>query len=260
MDISDLQNNGDLWLYELSRPVASRFTFDLGDDTAPVWSPDDDRIVFLSTRGGAGEDLYQKTVGSTANEEILLANEFDAAPTDWSPDGNFIALQLGLPADQSDIWVFSIQDQKATPFLETPFHELQGQFSPDGKWMVYVSDESGQSEIYIQPFPGPGAKWRVSTKGGRMPRWGPDGRELFYLAPDQKLMKVDIKMAPEVEIGEPQSLFLTRTKMFTGLAQYDVSADGQRFLVNTLVEEQDATPITLVQNWSEQLKERVPGQ
>ena len=204
-------------------------------------------------------DLYQKTVGSTANEEILLANEFNTAPTDWSPDGDFIALRVWRP-DQNDfdIWVFSIQDQKATPFLATPFNEEEGQFSPDGKWMVYVSDESGQPEIYVQPFPGPGAKWRVSTKGGTQPRWGADGRELFYLATDQKLMRVDLKMAPEVEIGEPQSLFLTRTKLLAGPAQYDVSADGQRFLVNTLVEEQDTTLITLVQNWSEQLKEEVP--
>ena len=258
VDISDLQNNGDLWLYELSRPVASRFTFDPGYDSAPVWSPDDDRIVFRSTRGGAGSDLYLKTVGSAANEEVLLANESNTAPTDWSPDGEFIALRVG-PRDQNDIWVFSIQDQKATPFLATTFNEQEGQFSPDGKWLVYVSDESGQPEIYVQPFPGPGAKWRVSTKGGGMPRWGPDGRELFYLATDQKLMRVDIKMAPEVEIGEPQSLFLTRIKVLgLGPTQYDVSADGQRFLVNTLVEEQDATPITLVLNWFEELKRLVP--
>ena len=202
-------------------------------------------------------DLYQKTVDSAANEELLLANEFDTTPTDWSPDGDFLALRVG-PRDQSDIWVFSIQDQKATPFLATPFNEQAGQFSPDGKWLVYVSDESGQREIYVQPFPGPGAKWRVSTKGGRMPRWGPDGRELFYLATDQKLMKVDMKMAPEVEIGEPQSLFLTRIKIAGPVGQYDVSADGQRFLVNTLVEEEGATPITLVLNWFEELKRLVP--
>ena len=260
VDVSDLQNNGDIWLYELSRPVPLRFTFDPVNDSAPVWSPDDSRIVFSSTREGARVDLYQKTVGSTANEEVLLANEFDTAPTDWSPDGDFIALRVWRP-DQNDfdIWVFSIQDQKATPFLATPFNEEEGQFSPDGKWMVYISDESGQDEIYVQPFPGPGAKWRISTKGGGMPRWGPDGRELFYLATDQRLMRVDIKMAPEVEIGEPQSLFLTRLKWLgMGPTQYDVSADGQRFLINTLVEEQDTTPITLVLNWFEELKRLVP--
>ena len=260
VDRSDLQNNGDLWLYELSRPVASRFTFNLGDDSEPVWSPDDDRIVFRSTREGPSFDLYQKTVGSTANEEVLLANEFNTVPTDWSPDGDFIALRVWRPdQNDTDIWVFSIQDQKATPFLATTFNEGQGQFSPDGKWMVYGSDESGQPEIYVQPFPGAGAKWRVSTKGGQMPRWGPDGRELFYLATDHKLMRVDIKTAPEVQIGEPQSLFLTRLKLLTlGTIQYDVSADGQRFLVNTLVEEQDTTPITLILNWFEELKRLVP--
>ena len=102
VDRSDLQNNGDLWLYELSRPVASRFTFDLGDDSEPVWSPDDDRIVFRSTREGPSFDLYQKTVGSTANEEVLLANEFNTAPTHWSPDGDFIALRVALPAGNQE--------------------------------------------------------------------------------------------------------------------------------------------------------------
>ena len=252
VDLSDLQNNGDIWLYELSRPIASRFTFNPRDDSEPVWSPDDDQIVFRS-RKGRHSDLYQKTVGSTANEEILLATEFATNPTDWSPDGKFIALRVSLTG-QRDIWVFSIQDHKATAFLATPFNEHTGQFSPDGKWVVYVSDESGQPEIYIQPFPGPGAKWRVSTNGGEMPMWGPDGRELFYLGPERSLMRVDIKMAPEVEIGVPQSLFVTPIKFLTGSAQYDVSADGQRFLINTPVEEQNTTPITLVLNWFEEIK------
>ena len=259
VDVSDLQNAGDLWLYDLSRPVPSRFTFDPANDTAPVWSPDDGRIVFLSNREKPAGDLYQRTADGTGDDEAIFLSEFNTLPTDWSPDGRFIPLDVGPAGQQDDIWVFSIQDQKATPFLATPFTEYQGQFSPDGKWMVYVSDESGQPEIYVQSFPGPGAKWRISTKGGRMPRWGPDGRELFYVATDQKLMRVDIKMAPEVEIGEPQSLFLTRLKLLgVGPTQYDVSADGQRFLVNTLVEEQDTTPITLVLNWFEELKRLVP--
>ncbi len=114
--------------------------------------------------------------------------------------------------------------------METRFNESHGQFSPDGKWMVYVSEESGQSEIYIQPFPKTGAKWPVSTTGGRMPRWGADGRELFYVAPDRKLMRVPITTTPEVEIGVPQPLFVTRIKLILSSFQYDVAEDSQRFL------------------------------
>jgi serine/threonine protein kinase len=258
VDESDLQNNGDIWLYELSRSAPSRFTFDPGDDSGPVWSPDDSRIVFFSSRTNPMGELYQKTVGTTDNAEALFSGEFSTFPTDWSSDGRFVAFQHELPGNY-DIWVFSVQDQEATPFMETRFNESHGQFSPDGKWMVYVSEESGQSEIYIQPFPKTGAKWPVSTTGGRMPRWGADGRELFYVALDQRLVRVQIATTPEVEIGVPQPLFVTRIKFFAGaLPQYDVAEDSQSFLINTMVADEDTASITLVLNWFEELKRLSP--
>ena len=254
-----IANNGEIWLYELSRSAPSRFTFDPGDDTAPLWSPDDSRIVFYSSRQTSTGDLYQKTVGTTDTAETLFSSEFDTWPIDWSLDGRFVAFDQVQQGNGDDIWVFSIQDQEATPFTETPFNESHGQFSPDGKWMVYVSDESGQDEIYIQPFPATGAKWSVSTTGGRMPRWGADGRELFYIAPDRKLVRVQITTTPEVEIGVPQPLFVTRIKFLLGLLpQYDVAEDSQSFLINTVVEGEDTASITLVTNWFEELKRLVP--
>ena len=259
VDVSDLQNNGDIWLYELSRPIASRFTFDPANDSLPMWSPDDSQIVFSSTRRNRLADLYQKTTGGTGNAEVLLSDEDLTAPSDWSRDGNFIAVNRGLVGVNSDLWVFSIQEQELTPFVATPFRESDGRFSPDGKWMVYVSDESGQPEIYVQPFPGPGGKLRVSTSRGSMPSWSHDGRELFFIAPDKSLMRAGIKHGPELEIEVPQPLFVTQIKHKLDYPlQYDVSPGGQRFLINTLLEQEDATSITLILNWFEELKRLVP--
>ena len=251
VDVSDLQNNGDVWIYELSRPIASRFTFDPANDSTPVWSPNDNRIAFSSTRENRLSDLYVKPTGD-GNAEVLLADEEAMQSSDWFRDGNFLAVTRGLIQVNSDVWVFSIQDQEITPFVATTFRESDGKFSPNGEWMAYVSDESGQAEIYLQPYPGPGGKERVSTSGGSMPMWSPDGRELFFIAPDRSLMKADIQLGPELEVGVPQSLFFTQIKYSREMPlQYDVSPDGQSFLINTLLEEENASSITLVLNWSE---------
>ncbi len=260
VDVSDQQNNGDIWLYDLSKPVASRFTFDPINDSLPVWSPDDSKIVFASHRISILANLYEKSTDGAGNAEVLLSDEsLEMSPTDWSRDGNFIVMNRGVGQGNIDLWVFSIQDQEATPFVATPFRESDGRFSPDGNWMAYVSDESGQPEIYVQPFPGPGGKLRVSTSGGSMPNWSHDGRELFFIAPDDGLMKSGIKRRPELDFEIPQVLFVTQIKhLFSDFNQYDVSPDGQRFLINTLLEEEDATSITLVLNWFEELKRLVP--
>ena len=250
VDVSDLQNNGDIWIYELSRPP-SRFTFDPANDTVPVWSPDDNRIVFSSTRVGRLQDLYSKPTGR-GDAEVLLADADQMGPSDWSPDGNFLAVDRGLIQVNSDVWVFSFRDQEITPFAATEFRESDGQFSPNGKWMAYVSDESGQVEIYVQPYPGPGKKEQVSSSGGTMPRWSRDGRELFFIASDRRLMQAGIQLGSEPEIAVPQSLFFTQIKHSREMPiQYDVSSDGQRFLINTLLEEEDAPSITLILNWPE---------
>jgi hypothetical protein len=260
VDVSDLQNNGDIWLYDLSKPVASRFTFDPMNDSLPVWSPDDSKIVFASHRISKLANLYEKSTDGAGNAEILLSDEsLEMSPTDWSRDGNFIVMNRGVGQGNIDLWVFSIQEQEVTPFVATPFNEAAGRFSPDGNWMAYVSDESGQPEIYVQPFPGPGGKLRVSTSGGSMPSWSHDGRELFFIAPDASLMRSGIKRRPELDFEIPQVLFVTQIKhLYSDFNQYDVSPDGQRFLINTLLEEEDTTSITLVLNWFEELKRLAP--
>ena len=160
------------------------------------------------------------------------------------------------PKTGFDLWVMPLfGDRKPLPFLQTPFNENPGQFSPDGRWMAYASSESGRYEVYVTPFPGPGGKWQVSTAGGDWPRWRRDGKEIFYLAPGgTRLMAAAVNGgASAFEVGAVRELFNTR-----GVAPnawtYDISPDGQRFLVNTFAEEAASTPITLVVNWPALLK------
>jgi hypothetical protein len=137
-------------------------------------------------------------------------------------------------------------------YVETPFPELASAFSPDGRWVVYVSSESGVGEIYVQSFPKGTGKWQISSGGGSMPVWGRNGKEIFFLASDGKLMAAQVKTDPAFEVETPRPLFATNVRNFLGLSrrQFDVTADGQRFILNAAVEEQGSAPITLVQNWA----------
>jgi WD40-like Beta Propeller Repeat len=243
-----IDDPGDVWTFDLSRGVSSRFTFDPADDTTGVWSPDDARIAFTSLRKGAG-DIYQKTTTGTGTDGTLVTSGALKFATDWSADGRFLAFMTVGGPGRSDIWILSLADGKTTPYLSTEFDESDAQFSPDGRWMAFSSDESGKLEVYVQSFPGPGGKWQISTSGGAAPKWRRDGKEIFYLAPDGKLMAVDVQAAATFEVGVPKALFDTRCKK-APTREYDVSSDGQRFLVNQALGETTATPITLIQNWS----------
>ena len=260
----------DIWLFDIARGLRTRFTFDPADEMTSVWSPDASRIVFNARRKGHW-DLYQKASSGAGTEEELLADSVDKVPLDWSPDGRFILFGVGAFQATADLWVLPLfGDRKPFPFLQTPFSEVPGRFSADGRWIAYASNESaGRYEVYVAPFPGrggapgaapgletPGDKWQVSTAGGRWPRWRSDGKEIFYLAPDKKLMSATVNGAGSAfEVGAVRPLFDTRALTIgnTG-SMYDVSPDGQRFLVNTLAEEAAPAPITLVVNWPALLK------
>jgi eukaryotic-like serine/threonine-protein kinase len=245
-----VEGNTDVWLLDLGRSTVSRFTSDAGDDLAPLWSPDGTRIVFSSERTGA-LDLYQKPASGAGNEELLLATPQIEFATDWSLDGRFLLYSSAPGVPRFDIWALPMDgDRKPFPVVQTNFDERDGQFSPDGKWIAYVSNESGRFEIYVQPFPGSGAKSLISTTGGYQPRWRRDGKELFYIALDNRLMAVPIQFASNgqaVEAGAPVPLFGMRTSGPDD-TPYMVASVGQRFLVNTVTEEA-ASPITLVLNW-----------
>jgi eukaryotic-like serine/threonine-protein kinase len=249
-----VNGNTDVWILELERSVLSRFTFDEAVDSAPVWSPDSNQIIFASRRKGV-RDLYQKPVRGAGSEELLLATPETKDPVDWSPDGRFFLYGTVDPRTGNDIWALPIggADRKPFPVVQTNFNEHSGQFSPDGKWIAYQSSESGRYEIYIQLFPGPGGKTQISTSGGRSPRWRRDSKELFYIGADDKLMAVPITFASNgqtLEPGAPVPLFVTHT-VRPGYDNWDYVAapDGQRFLMNTPTEETVTSPVVLLMNW-----------
>jgi len=254
-DADSRNNTFDIWLLELARGNPSRFTFDSSDDSYPVWSPDGRRIIYASNRDGLF-NLYQRASSGAASEEILFKSDSRKYPTDWSRDGRFLIYITEDPATKWDLWVLALDGTRKTkPFARSAFDELQGQFSPDGRWIAYASEESGKWEVYVEPFPATGSKWKISTAGGADPAWRRNGKELFYLAADKKLMAVEVKTdSLSFDAGIPQSLFGTRV---TGLTDsrnhYVVTPDGKRFLVNTVIEEATASPVNVVVNWTGQL-------
>ncbi len=252
--IADAQTaRADIWLYEVARGLRTKFTFDPADERTPTWSPDGSRIVFSSNRKGHF-DLYQEAASRAGSEELLLESNLDKYPSSFSPDGRFLLYNTNDPKTRMDLWVLPLSgDQKPFPFLPTEFIEFSGQFSPDGRWIAYQSDESRRREIYVAPFPGPGGKRQISTAGGSFPKWRGDGKEIFYLAPDNKLMGAEVNgHGATLEVGAVRPLFEARPAG-PGYV-YDVTADGQRFLVNTAVEQKVSSPITLVINWTADLK------
>jgi Tol biopolymer transport system component len=250
-----------IWLLELSRGAASRFTFEADHSYAPVWSLDGSRIAYASLRDGI-RYLYQKLSTGAQNEELLLkfGKEF-SYPTDWSSDGQFIAYTIENAKTKRELWVLPLKgDRKPFPFLQTQFNEMNGRFSPDGRWMAYTSDESGKSEVYVRKFSrgAAGGKWQISTQGGIDPIWRRDGKELFYIGADRKLMAVEVKagelkVRPLFEPSVPKALFDTGMK-FDAALPYAVAADGQRLLVITQAAEEKPQPTTVVFNWPAGLK------
>ena len=235
--------------------MLSRFTSDAADDVFPVWSPDGDRIVFTSNRKGI--PIFTRSRRPTAGvRNCCWRRHKTKLATDWSRDGRFLLFSSQDLQRSFDIWALPLDgNAKPFPVVQTDFEEQGGQFSPDGKWIAYQSNESGRVEIYVQPFPGPGNKWPISTNGGSQVRWRRDGKELFYVALDGRLMAVPIRVASNAQapdIGEPVTLFAPALGGAVQQAdyrhQYMVSSDGQRFLVATVSEEANS-PITVILNW-----------
>ncbi len=247
----------DIWILDLTRGTPSRFTFDPGADQFPTWSPDGRQIAFRSDRQGGGSQIYRKNASGTGEAELLLESEAIKVPMEWSQDGAWLSFfDLGSQGNY-DLWVLPLAENRdPIPFLQTPFADSLGRLSPDSRWMAYMSDESGQFEIYVQSFPESGGKWQISTSGGVVPQWRGDGNELFYLGLDGNLMAVDIEADGDTPVaGIPQVLFPINGPTVLQRNNYDVTADGQRFLVNAFVEDAVRAPITWVLNWTAELEE-----
>jgi eukaryotic-like serine/threonine-protein kinase len=219
-------------------------------DQNPIWSPDGSRIFFQSARKGGGfYDLYQKPVTGAGAEEVLFESSENKNIQDWSADGRTILFSNQSPKTARDLWALPLDgDRKPFVVVQTRFEENAGRFSRDGRWIAYSSNESGQNEVYVRPFPGPGPNARVSTNGGTNIEWRGDGREIFYRAPDNRLMAVPITLSADgrsVDAGRPVALFTMRQG-----SQYAAPPDGQRFLINTPLENTATPPITVVLNWA----------
>jgi eukaryotic-like serine/threonine-protein kinase len=246
----DTSRARDIWLYEIARAARTRLTDHPSDDFAAVSSPQADRLVFASSRG-RGLNLYEKASTGLGGEKLLLDRDGNEIPTSWSGDGRFILFQTESPG--ADIWVLSLADSKVFPFATTRFGETSAQFSPDGRWIAYASDETGRQEVYVAPFQRPGAHVLISTDGGDAPRWGHDGKELFYIRRDNTLVAATVRStATSIEVIAARPLFQTqfRSSIVPGSATmpYAVTSDG-RFLVSRVVDDPTQPAITLVVNW-----------
>jgi eukaryotic-like serine/threonine-protein kinase len=247
------------WLYDLSRETLTRLTFEGNYNVNAIWTPDGKRIAFESAKEGPQNIFWQRADGSGGLERLTTSDRTHV-PMSWSPDGKFLAFMESSPSTGYDIWVLRLGDRKALPFLQTPFSESAPRFSPNGRWLAYLSNESGRYEIYVQPYPGPGRKLQVSTEGGTEPAWNPNGRELFYRSGD-RMMAVEVTTQPALSAGKPRMLFEGRyVPTPATFPNYDVSPDGERFLMLKPNEEEAsaATQIEIVLNWFEELKHRAP--
>jgi Tol biopolymer transport system component len=250
------QTGVDLWLYDLKRRTPLRFTLDSASERTPIWSPDGKYVAYSAARDGSVDRLYRRPTMGSGNEQLLFKTE-GSFPTDWSADGRFILFHTPNAPDNPDqrngmdLWVLSLADLKARPLVGTAFNEAQGTLSPDGRWVAYASDESGAFEVYVQSFPGGGSKRPVSSGGGAEPRWRADGRELFYVSADRRLMAVPTTIGPGFEAGKPDALFTmnVRDLVFPYSKRYDVIPDGQRFVLQELIGRGSPSPLTVLVNW-----------
>jgi serine/threonine protein kinase len=254
--------SSDLWFYDLKRNTPLRFTFDSSGARSPIWSPDGKYVAYAARREGGFDLLYRKPIDGAGPEEPLF-QKTGSFPTDWSSDGRVIIFHNQTIRGQrngEDLWLFSLADRQAKPLLQTPFNEAQGTLSPDARWVAYMSDESGVDEVYVQAFPGGGSRRLVSSGGGTEPRWRADGRELFYLSADRRLMVVSTTTGPAFEAGKPEVLFETNVRdlIYPYLRRYEVMPDGQRFVVQELTGHAGPSPLTVVANWPALLRKEQP--
>ncbi|HTS36165.1 MAG TPA: protein kinase [Candidatus Solibacter sp.] len=241
------------WIYEIGSNVTTRLTFTNGLQEDPVWSPDGKKIVYSSNENINFSIYSRNTDGSGGVEKVLDLHTQYQAPWDWSRDGKYLMFRK-----DSDLLYMSVADHQTHPLIvEKPWPVRNAQFSPDGKYVAYTTQETGTWDIYISPFPDFGGKWQVSSGGGEEPRWRGDGKELFYLTPDRKLMAVPVKSTTTLELGTPVPLFVTSPQPpISALTffSYDVSADGQKFLINTKSPTQNTAPLSIILNWPADLE------
>lgn len=253
-------SNPGLWIYELVRGTLTRLTAS-ALNPYQIWTPDGKRVTLRSALGNRFDLDWMPTNGSGVAEHLTTGQGLPI-PGSWSPNGQVLAYSEQNPTTGWDIWVLKLEgDRKPRLFLQTPANEDAPIFSPDGRWLAYQSDETGHNEVYVRPFPDPGRKWQISTEGGTEPLWARNGRELFYRNGD-RMMAASVETKPTFASAKPKLLFKGNYAAGASgfLPRYDVSPDSQRFLmVKGAAQEQSASQINIVLNWSEELKEKFPA-
>jgi Tol biopolymer transport system component len=247
------ERNIDIWIHEPARGVTTRLTFDPALDQTPVWSPDGKQILFASSRR-VGFRLYLKNAdGSGPEEEVAdLGAGLQVHAWDWSRDGKNVLVRKA-----NELWSLSWPQRVAKPLFQAKWTVRNAQFSPDGRWMAYASNETGSMEIYVSPFPSVNGKWQVSSAGGQEPKWRQDGKELFYLSAEGKMMAAAVTTGTSFEAGSPVALFQTHPRQpvsASDVFSYDVSGDGQRFLILSKVDEANPAPLSVLLNWAAEME------
>jgi len=245
--------NTDIWIHDLGREATTRLTFDPSYHSVAIWSPDGKQILFGANHK-LGIPLYLKNADGSGSEEELtdLGVETMIHAWDWSRDGKYI-----LVRKNNELWYLSWPERVAKPLLQAKWTVRNTQFSPDGRWIAYASNETGSMEVYVSPFPIASGKWQVSSRGGQEPKWRQDGKELYYVSPEGKMMAVVVKTGASFEAASPVALFQTHRRQpisAQDVFSYDVTADGQRFLINTKMDEANAAPLSIILNWASEME------
>jgi Tol biopolymer transport system component len=252
-DAQDSQAGYELFVVDLPRGTVTQLTFGADTGNFPVWSPDGTRIAYASSRDGV-YNLYIKSSGGTSSEEVLLKNDRNKFLMDWSPDGKYLLFGERDPnTKSSDLWLLPMAgDRKPVLFLRGDADKREGRFSPDGHWVAYSSDESNRMQVYVQSFAAPSQRWQISTDGGSRPRWRDDGRELFYMEPEGRLMAVAVRDGTSFEAGKPAPLF--NTNIANRLVTFDVAKGGQRFVMPVVDRNAPAGSVTVIVNFTAGVK------
>ncbi len=252
--VDSRSNNYNIWVRDLARGVTSRLTFDPGDSSDPLWSPDGKRVVYdMTAKGTPG--LFEKDASGTGPARSLWSCGDTIVAGDWSRDGRYIAVMRLTKTNSWDIWAFPT-DGTTKPFavITGQFSEILPTFSPDGRYISYMSNETGRFEVYVQQFPGPGGKWQVSANGGREPHWSADGKSIYFQSPDSKIMAVPVDTKDTFTAGVPQALFSAPILPGQRRNNFAITADGQKFLILAPVGKESLAPMVVILHWPSALK------
>jgi Tol biopolymer transport system component len=242
----------DIWIDEPAQGATMRLTFDPGADQAPIWSPDGKQILFFSNQKLGNQLQLKNADGSGSEEPVSDLGPVALIPWDWSRDGMHVLFGKG-----NELWYLTWPERVPKPLLQAKWTVRNAQFSPDGRWIAYASNETGRMEIYVSSFPNSTGKWQVSSAGGQEPKWRRDGKELFYLSAGGKMMAVPVTAGASFKAGSPITLFQTHRRQpvsFLDVFSYDVSGDGKRFLIATKIDEANAAPLSVLLNWASEME------